>query len=106
MRVLIDECPNWRICRGLEGHECTSVQRMGWGGLTNGDLLRKAELEFDAFISGDRNLSFQQQPLNFEIAIVVLHGGSTQLDDTMSLMPKVVSLLPQLKSGEVVHVYP
>ncbi len=59
MRVLIDECLNWRICRALAGHHCTSTQKMGWGGLTNGDLLKQAEAEFDLLITGDRNLSFQ-----------------------------------------------
>ncbi|MGI8738172.1 MAG: hypothetical protein ACR2KU_00515 [Gammaproteobacteria bacterium] len=30
------------------------------GGLQNGLLLAKAEKELDAFLTGDRNLSFQQ----------------------------------------------
>jgi len=79
---------------------------MGWGGLTNGELLRKAESEFDVFITGDRNLSFQQQSSQFEIAILVLHTKSTQLADTLIVVPKLLLLLPRLKSGEVVDVYP
>jgi len=58
MRILIDECLDWRLCRFLIGHECTSVQKIGWGGLTNGALLEKAEKEFDVFLTGDRNLMF------------------------------------------------
>jgi len=33
---------------------------MGWSGLTNGALLEKAAQEFDVFLTGDRNLTFQQ----------------------------------------------
>ena len=33
---------------------------MGWGGIKNGALLELAEKEFDVFLTGDRNLSFQQ----------------------------------------------
>jgi hypothetical protein len=33
---------------------------MGWSGLTNGDLLRQAEGEFDVFLTADGNLTFQQ----------------------------------------------
>ncbi len=106
MRVLIDECLNWRICRALAGHHCTSTKKMGWGGLTNGDLLKQAEAEFDLLITGDRNLSFQQDMTTFNIAVVVLHAKTTKLDDTVVLIPKVISLLPTLQPGDVVDVYP
>jgi hypothetical protein len=68
MRILIDECLDWRLCRALAGHDCSSVQKMGWGGLTNGALLERAEKEFDVFVTGDRNLSFQQKVSSFNIA--------------------------------------
>lgn len=106
MRVLIDECLNWRICRALTGHYCTSAQKMGWGGLTNGALLKRAEQEFDLFVTGDRNLSFQQDVSSLDIAVVVLHAQSTQLDHTMLLMPQVVPLLPTLRPGDIVDIYP
>ena len=71
MRILVDECLNWRICRALEGHYCVSVQKMDWAGLKNGALLEKAEKEFDVFITADRNLTFQQETSGFNIAVVV-----------------------------------
>lgn len=104
MRVLIDECLNWRICRALEGHHCVSVQNMDWAGLKNGELLEQAERQFDVFITADRNLTFQQNSSSFNIAVVVLHVLSTQLHDTLLLMPKVARLLPSLKPGQVVDV--
>jgi predicted nuclease of predicted toxin-antitoxin system len=106
MRVLIDECLNWRICRALTGHYCASVQKVGWGGLTNGVLLKNAEEEFDVFITADSNLSFQQNVPTFKIAVIVLHAESTQLHHTMLLMPKVSALLATLKPGNIVDVYP
>ena len=106
MRILLDECINWRLGRALSGHYAVSAQKMGWGGLKNGDLLSKAENEFDVFITGDRNLSFQQAVEKFDIAVVVLHAPSTQLHHTLPLMSKVLALLPALKPGQVVDVYP
>ncbi len=67
MRILIDECLDWRLCLALSGHACVSVQKLGWDGLTNGTLLRKAEQDFDVFITGDRNIIFQQQLFNLDI---------------------------------------
>ena len=106
MRILIDECLDWRLCRAFSQHYCASVQQMSWGGLSNGLLLQKAEEEFDVLLTGDTNLSFQQNVTSFHIAVVVLEAGSTRLADTMRLIPDVLKLLPILKPGEVVRVGP
>ena len=101
MRVLIDECLDWRLARGLPDHTVTSVQRMGWAGIKNGRLLALAEQQFDVFITGDRNVSFQQDIPQFRIAVVVLAAASTQLKDTLPLMPPLLAMLPQLQPGTV-----
>lgn len=105
MRILIDECLDWRLCRSLGEHDCSSVQKMGWSGLTNGALLEKAEQEFDVFLTGDRNLAFQQTLAKFDLAVVVLHAESIQFRHTLPLISKVLTVLPTLKSGQVVDVF-
>lgn len=105
MRILIDECLDWRLCRAVAGHDCTTVQKMGWTGLANGALLERAERAFDVFLTGDRNLTFQQDLHRFHIAVIVLHAPSTQLRDTQPLMPKVTELLSTVRSGEVTDIY-
>ena len=104
MRILIDECLDWRLCRALSEHECVSVQRMGWGGLTNGMLLQKAQEQFDVFLTGDTNLSFQQNFTKFRVAVIVLEAQSTRLIDTAKLMPQVEKVLSSIQQGQVVHV--
>ena len=78
---------------------------MGWSGLANGELLRVAETRFDVLITGDRNLSFQQKVSTFNIAVVVLHAKTTQLNDTLVLMKKVNSVLETITPGEIADVY-
>lgn len=105
MRILIDECLNWRLARALTGHYAVSAQKMGWSGITNGKLLALAiENGFDVFLTGDRNLAFQQNVTEFSIRVVVLDARGIQLHQTLPLMPKVLSLLPTLKPGTVVRV--
>jgi predicted nuclease of predicted toxin-antitoxin system len=104
MRILIDECLDWRLGPALTGHDCVSVQEMGWGGIKNGKLLALAQEEFDVFLTADRNLSFQQNTTKFQIAVVVLVAGSTQLNKTLPLMPQVLALLPGLTPGQVATV--
>jgi predicted nuclease of predicted toxin-antitoxin system len=104
MRILIDECLDWRLGRALTGHDCVCVQKMDWSGIKNGKLLALAQEEFDVFLTADRNLSFQQNTTKFQIAVVVLVAGSTQLHKTMPLMSKVLALLPELIPGQVAIV--
>jgi predicted nuclease of predicted toxin-antitoxin system len=107
MRILIDECLNWRLGRALTGHYAVSAQRMGWSGIKNGQLLALAgQNGFDVFLTGDRNLSFQQNTIQFRVAVVVLEAPGIQLHHTLPLMPKVLALLPTLQPGKVVKVAP
>ena len=38
----------------------STVQDMGWAGITNGELLARAEQEFDVFVTADQGLPHQQ----------------------------------------------
>ena len=104
MRILIDECLDWRHCRALSEHYCASVSRMGWSGLSNGMLLQKAQDEFDVFLTADTNLTLQQNLSRYNIAVIILEAASTRLKDTVELMPQVVEALTTIKSGQVVRV--
>jgi predicted nuclease of predicted toxin-antitoxin system len=107
VRVLIDECLNWRLGRALTGHFATSVQRLGWSGVKNGALLALiGEQRFEVFITGDRNLQYQQHVADAPCAVVVLAARSTRLADTMPLMPDVLALLPSLQPGTLTVVSP
>jgi len=72
MKILLDECVPWPMHKFLIGHECSTAQQRGWGGIKNGDLLRKAEAEFDLFITSDQNIRYQQNLANRRIAILEL----------------------------------
>ena len=72
MRILLDECVPWPMHRLLVGHQCTTAQKRGWGGIKNGDLLRLAAREFDLFITADHNIRYQQNLAGRTIAILEL----------------------------------
>jgi len=79
---------------------------MSWNGIKNGRLLDLAQREFQVFITGDRNLFFQQNVSKFSIAVVVLQAESIRLIHTRPLMPKVLAILPSLRAGQIVNVAP
>jgi predicted nuclease of predicted toxin-antitoxin system len=104
VKILLDECLDWRLRREIPGHDVKTVQEMGWQGIKNGRLLALAQTKFEVFITGDLNLSFQQNFSGLNLAIVVLHASSIRLKDTRPLMPKLMDLLAQIKTGQIVHL--
>jgi len=93
-----------RFARHLPDHAVSTVPEMGWFGIANSRLLRLAQEQFDAFITVDRNLSFQQNLLAFDIAVIVLHARSNRLQDLIPLVPEVLDRLADLKPGVAVSV--
>jgi len=81
----------------LKPYEARTVPKMGWAGLKNGQLLTRAQTEFDVFITVDRNLSFQQNVSRYDIAIVVLRAASNRLQDLLPLVPKVRAALSNVQ---------
>ena len=70
MKILLDECVPWPMYKLLAGHDCTTAQKRGWGGIKNGDLLRLAEGEFDLFITSDQSIRYQQNLAGRRIPIL------------------------------------
>jgi hypothetical protein len=107
MKILLDENLNWRLERFLPGHACSSVPRIGWTGIKNGQLIQQAAAAgYDVLISMDGSLSTQQNVGNLQLAIIVLRAPTNRLQDTSPLMPKVLALLPTLGAGQIVTVGP
>lgn len=72
MKVLLDECVPWPMHKFLVGHDCKTAQQCGWGGIQNGDLLRKAEDQFEVFITSDQNIRYQQNLAQRRLPIIEL----------------------------------
>lgn len=104
MRILLDECIDQRFAKELEGHEVITVPQAGWAGIKNGELLSRAQSQFDAFVTVDRNLAFQQNIPQFTIAVIVLESTTNRLKDLRPLLPKLQQLLLKVRKGEVSRV--
>ena len=73
MKILLDECVPVQVRNALVGHDVCTAQKMGWGGISNGELLQRAEQAgFDLFIVADKNLRYQQNLKGRKLAILEL----------------------------------
>jgi hypothetical protein len=101
VRILLDECVDWRLSRDIVGHQVKTAHQMGWAAIKNGELLTLASQHFDAFVTVDRNLAFQQNVSTYSIAIVVLRARSNRLADLRTLVPKLIGAIEIARPGIV-----
>jgi hypothetical protein len=104
VKVLVDECVDWRLSLDILGHDVKTARQMGWSAIRNGELLGLATKEFDVFVTVDRNLSFQQNLPAFSIAVIVLCAQSNRLSDLRPLVPDLLRAIPTAKPGAVTYV--
>jgi hypothetical protein len=96
VKVLLDECVDWRLSRAIVGHDVKTAR-----GIKNGDLLSLASQAFDVFVTVDRNLSFQQNLIALTIAVIVLQAKTNRLADLMPLVPDLLGAIATAKPSGV-----
>ncbi len=101
MRVLLDESLPRGLAPLIAGHDVSTVVEMGWSGMQNGQLLARASEGFDAFVTIDANLPYQQVLERFFIGVVLLRAPSNRLADLEPLVPDLLASLDGIESGEL-----
>ncbi len=100
MKILLDENLDWRLGRELAGHHVSSVSLIGWAGIKNGELLRRAEDQFDVLVTMDKGIYHQQNLSGLRLIIVALRARTNRLADTRPLMPALLTVLQTARLGE------
>ena len=105
MRILIDESLPRQLAPLLIGHDARMVQAEGWSSVKNGELLRRAAAAgFDAFVTSDRKLEYQQYMPRVGVAVIVLRAHTNRLEDLAPLVPALLDVLLEVRVGTVTHV--
>ena len=94
MRLLLDENLPKRLKQDLTEHEIYTASEKGWTGVSNGQLLELLiEGKFDALLTFDKNLQYQQNFTRYSIAVIVLNATDNRYQTLKRLVPKVKDLL-------------
>jgi hypothetical protein len=105
MKLLPDENLPHLLRVEIVGHECSTVAYMGWSGIENGALLSQAAAAgFDAILTKDANIDYENNLVNLPIAVVVLHAASNDIDDIRPLLPALHRELATLPPNQVTHI--
>jgi len=101
VRVLLDGNLPRTFAALLPGHRVETVHQRRWSDLDDGPLLNAAEGEYDALLTADQNLRYQQNLRGRRLRIVVLHARRTSLPVLAPLAPAVLRALAEMAPGEV-----
>lgn len=106
MKLLLDEQMPRKITQHFPaGYTVDHVQLVGWGGIKNGALLKLAsDNGYDALISADKNMSYQQNEDALKISVVVLNVYQLRLNDLVALLPSALQELQQATSPRFIRV--
>ena len=96
MRLLLDECVPARLRKALPRHEVATVVQAGWSGIKNGKLLALAATRFEALVTVDKNLRYQQNQSTLPVAVIVLDAVSNEVQHLLPLIPALEVALGQL----------
>jgi len=105
MRLLLDECVPRPLLRDLAGLDAHHVVDMGWSSKRNGELLKlMLANKFEALLTVDQNLPFQQNLRASGISVVVAVAHTNRVQELRPLIPKLLEALAAVKSGEFITV--
>jgi hypothetical protein len=105
MKLLLDENLPHKLRTEITGHDVFTVAFMGWAGLENGALLTQAAAAgFDALITNDRGLEYEQDQTALPLAVIVLLAPANTIEAIRPLSAALHAALASLKPRTLVKV--
>jgi hypothetical protein len=102
MRILFDHGTPAPLRHALLGHSVSTAHEMDWTELDNGALLAAAETSFEALITTDQSLPYQQKLSGRSLAILIL--PTTSWPKIQAHLVQIVAAVDALCRGDVVQV--
>lgn len=101
MKLLLDENLPHQLRLELPGHDVYTTAYMGWSGIENGELLRRAANDgFDAVITNDRGLEYEQNLAALPVSVIVLLAGANTIEAIRPLCPELIAVLTRIQRCE------
>ena len=102
--MLLDHCVPRRFGRLLTGHEVKTTHEMGWSALSNGRLLAQACPRFDAFLTVDQNVQFQQNLATLALPVGIMVAANNRFESLAPYATAVLDWLSRPLTREVVRI--
>ena len=104
MRVLLDENLPHDLIGELDGLDVVTVQGLGWAGVKNGELLRRAAGHISAFVTMDRKLEREHDLSALPFGVVVVRARSNRVQDLRPLVVAIRETVARIRPGSVERI--
>jgi hypothetical protein len=104
VRVLLDEHLPVDLAPGLHGHDVDTVVGRGWAGVKNGELLQRMRGEYDAFVTMDRGIEFQQNISALPFGVILVRAASNRLMHLRPLIPSILDAIAATAPGRLQRI--
>jgi hypothetical protein len=104
MRVLLDEQLPVDLATEFRGHTVDTVAGQGWAGIKNGELLRRMRGYYDALVTMDRSIEFQQHVAVLAFGIVLVRAPSNRILDLRPLVPSILAAILAIRPGLIQRI--
>ena len=93
---------------GITSQDTMCEQSSTWVGTANrmGNSSPSRRDEFDALITLDQRIPYQQNLTNSDVGVIVLIAITDNVDVLRTLVPQILETLHDIKRGEVVRIHP
>ncbi|MSP98366.1 MAG: hypothetical protein EXR29_14360 [Betaproteobacteria bacterium] len=104
MRILLDENVPLDFAAELPGHDVSTVVALGWNGVLNGELMRRARGCCDVFVTLDRNIEFQQNIPVLPFGVIIVLAVSNRMVHLRPLASAILVAVGTAKPGQLQKV--
>lgn len=104
MRILLDANIPVDFRHAIEGHDVQTARFAGLNNVDDDELLDRITGRFDALVTMDANLAFQQNTASRPFAIIILCARTNRIGDLKPLVPNLLSVLSSIEPGQVREV--
>ena len=104
MRILLDENVPRKMKQAFPNFIVATVGEMGWAGIKNGELLKRASNIFDVLITVDKGVQHQNSLEGKNIALITLVVRWNKLQYLLPLVPQILQVLADIRPGQMVNI--
>lgn len=100
MKLLLDENLPKKLKSVLKPHITYTVSEMNWNGLKNGVLLSKIlEYKFDALLTFDKNIQYQQNFQDYPICVIIIATRINTFEAISVVSKDILQCIEENNSG-------
>lgn len=98
MKVLLDNCIDWRIRRFFPSHDITHAKDLGWANLSNGRLLAEAaKTGFAVMITVDKKIKYEQNLDRLPLTVIEIDLADSRHASIKAIASKISEALSQVE---------